>query len=353
MNRLQQLCRPGPSVLQIMIAITVTLSTLLAGDPPIFCSTLGVNSTVPSDTQAVIQRTETITSAISLDVGFTSTADTLTDSSALRATAKQVSSGGKSAIRAGELHAIRGSDATQQDTWGLEVGVHSQVPGDGARVNVGIYNASSHAGWLASGTRADSGMLICGPDGWSHGLLYLDTDDSTVLADLDQYGGLRLGPFGILKTNGGAAPAANTFPGNQIFGCTNAATQVIGTVGEQQGSATSSLTNFTATATTQQLELLSLTAGEWDLYATVTISSNAGQNGAAFGISASSASFSGCVNGESLAYIAGFANATTQSASIVAPISITTPTTYYLNAQDAWSTGQPKYLSAFRAVRRR
>lgn len=78
-------------------------------------------------------------------------------------------------IRAGEFQSLRAS-GTEGGIWGLEVGVHSQVQGDGWSKNVGIYLASSHGGWLPSGVKNDTAILVTGEDGWNRVLLHTGTN---------------------------------------------------------------------------------------------------------------------------------------------------------------------------------
>lgn len=126
------------------------------------------------------------------------------DSGAIRGVARQLGAG-NSLIRAVEAQTVRSTGASQNNTWGIEIGVHSQVAGNGATLNVGVYIASSHTGWLASGIRNDTGVLIVGEDGWTNAIRYYDTNGSTILFNVDQNGNLSLA--GSLKV--GAAPAAS------------------------------------------------------------------------------------------------------------------------------------------------
>lgn len=96
-------------------------------------------------------------------------------------------------LRSGEFQTLRGA-ATLGGTWGIEIGVHSEVAGDGVSQSLGAYIASSHGGWLNSGVRNDVGVLVTGEDGWYHGFRYLDTN-GTVLFDVDQYGTVYTNSF--------------------------------------------------------------------------------------------------------------------------------------------------------------
>jgi hypothetical protein len=69
-----------------------------------------------------------------------------------------------------------------------ELGMHTQVAGNGTTAISGAQIYCSHTGWLASGTRCDSALYLYGEDGWNYGLYYVDTDGATVLASIDQHG---------------------------------------------------------------------------------------------------------------------------------------------------------------------
>ncbi|RDJ12411.1 hypothetical protein [Rhizobium grahamii] len=104
------------------------------------------------------------------------------DSGAMRAVMRHLGpangyepSSGSTLLRAGEFQTLRAA-GTQGGMFAVELGVHSEVPGDGWSKNVGIYLASSHAGWLPSGVRNDTAMLVTGEDGWHNVLLHLGTD---------------------------------------------------------------------------------------------------------------------------------------------------------------------------------
>lgn len=125
-------------------------------------------------------------SHVMADFIFVNTGAGSPDSGALRAIASSVV--GSPSIRAGEFQVLRGTGTTNGSGWALEVGVHTQVAGDGVAINDGIALYSNHAGWLSSGVRADSAIRIFGVDGWTHFLRCYDTDDTTVLFDIDQNG---------------------------------------------------------------------------------------------------------------------------------------------------------------------
>jgi len=143
---------------------------------------------------------------------------TLVDSGAMRAVAYQLGTAdGFTAntqaahIRAGEFHALRGAGVPDGGkVWALELGVHSEVAASDPHTLSGIYLASSHTGWRPTGVRSGTGILITGEDGWQHGLTYLDTDQTTVLFDIDQNGALKAKGKATFSANAASLPAPST-----------------------------------------------------------------------------------------------------------------------------------------------
>ncbi len=142
------------------------------------------------------------------------------------------------------------------------------------------------------------------------------------------------------------------------MGCNNGTAATAGTVGESLISTISAYANFTTTATYQALTSLSITAGEWDVFATVTFSGNgstltAAANGI-FLVGSTSASATGTTEGLNIGYIAGSFNAADkETKSFTFPLSLTATTPYYLNAQMTFTLGNPQFVCTLRAVRRR
>ncbi len=124
-------------------------------------------------------------SYVLVDVQYVQTGNGF-DSGAIRGFATQ--SSGSSAIRALEGQVSRLSSSSANNTWALELGVHSETAGNGTGQNVGIYLASSHSGWTPTGVRNDSGILIGGADGWTNYIYCLETDGSTARFYVDRYG---------------------------------------------------------------------------------------------------------------------------------------------------------------------
>lgn len=84
-------------------------------------------------------------------------------------------------VRAVEAQTIRQA-GTLGETWGMEIGVHSEVPGNGERGILGLYIACSHTGWLDNGYghKGDVGVLVTGEDGFTYGFRHVDPDNRTV-----------------------------------------------------------------------------------------------------------------------------------------------------------------------------
>jgi hypothetical protein len=153
--------------------------------------------------------------------------------------------------------------------------------------------------------------------------------------------------------------------GNVTFGTTNSivgtATNnnaVAGNIGEETNSTVSTYTNYTTTATYQNIASITLTAGDWDVTAQGTFSSNGatitGASDAIFVISTTTASASGATEGKNIAYVPQAALLGTSHESIsMAPfrVSLSGSTTYYLNTQATFTVGNPQFVGSIRARR--
>lgn len=179
--------------MKIALSIAIALLSIAAHaqtvTPPIFMQG-AVSSNIG---QLTVYSTPSTSAVIVDDVMTMQNVQSYADAGAARFVARHfgsslgfVDSTASADIRASEHQVLRGLGTTG-NTWGMEVGVHSQVAGDTMYKNLGIYLASSHAGWLSSGVRNDTGILIGGEDGWYHSILALDTDAST-LFDVDKVG---------------------------------------------------------------------------------------------------------------------------------------------------------------------
>ncbi len=164
-------------------------------------------------------------------------------------------------------------------------------------------------------------------------------------ATLDVTGTARIS--GIITATGGILGTATN----------NSATA--GNVGEEINSATSTYTNYTTTATYQQVASITLTAGDWDISAfgslsfngaTLTVGSNA-----LFVISTTTASATGVTEGKNISYVDQNALGTSIQSTSISPyrVSISGSTTYYLNSQSTFTLGNPQFVGSIRARRMR
>lgn len=166
------------------------------------------------------------------------------------------------------------------------------------------------------------------------------------------------GSNGVNVTNGAGTIALNattTIPGTS----TNDAAAT-GNLAETIASVTSTYTNYTTTATYQAVDSVTLTAGDWDLSAFLTYSSNGATitaaSNAIVAVSTTKASASGAIEGTNIAYIAQAALLGTSKFSESVPpyrVSISGTTKYYLNSQATFTIGNPQYVGGIRARRMR
>lgn len=162
----------------------------------------------------------------------------------------------------------------------------------------------------------------------------------------------------VLTSNGtGTLPTWQT-PTSTIVGTATNDNAVAGNIGEEVNSTISTYANYTTTATYQNITSITLSAGDWDLTAQGTFSSNTATITAAsdaiFVISTTTASASGATEGKNIAYIPQAALLGTSHESIsVAPyrVSLSGSTTYYLNTQATFTLGNPQYTGTIRARR--
>ena len=147
-------------------------------------------------------------------------------------------------------------------------------------------------------------------------------------------------------------------PASNITGITDGSAATAGNIGEVITGLVSSYTNYTTTATYQNISSITLSAGSWDISAGSTFNSNSStittSANAIFVISTTTASAAGAIEGTNMMYIPQAALLGTSKASVSIPpynVNITTPTTYYLNTQAAFTLGNPQYVGKIRAVR--
>ncbi len=177
----------------------------------------------------------------------------------------------------------------------------------------------------------------------------------------------RTSQLSITGVNSGITGTLATFDGNGnvTFGATNAivgtATNnnaVAGNIGEEINSIVSTYTNYSTTATYQNIASITLTPGDWDLSAFFTYSSNSATIVAAanaiFVISTTTASAAGATEGLNTSYVAQSALLGTSLFSNSIPpyrVSIAAPTIYYLNTQATFTLGNPQFVGGIRARR--
>jgi len=131
-----------------------------------------------------------------------------------------------------------------------------------------------------------------------------------------------------------------------------------GYVGEEINSTVSTYTNYTTTATYQELTSITLTAGDWDVSAFFTYSSNSATitaaSNAVFVISTTTASASGATEGLNISYVPQAALlGTSKFSDSIAPyrIGLAGTTTIYLNTQATFTVGNPQFVGTLRARR--
>lgn len=167
--------------------VAIPALNLLLGD---LATTSTTSTLVASATKAVPY--------VTADFGLVSTAAT-PDSGAMRGIASAAT--GLGSIRAGEFHALHqtGFNAAS-GTYGVEIGVHSQVASGSNILHNGIYLSSEPFG-LSGSVRNDSAILITGSDGWKHAIRYLDTNGTTLLFNVNQLGTLNCGTIVPIAAN--------------------------------------------------------------------------------------------------------------------------------------------------------
>lgn len=147
---------------------------------------------------------------------------------------------------------------------------------------------------------------------------------------------------------------SGTFAGNNIYGVNDGSSPVAGTMGERVVSSVSTLTNFPTTTQYGDLTSISLTAGEWDVSATITSnlnSSTATDNALAISTTAGNSS-SGFVTGDNFLEFVTPTAATNSSCSIpVHRIAVSATTTVYLKYRATYSAGNPRAAGRISARR--
>lgn len=190
------------------------------------------------------------------------------------------------------------------------------------------------------------------------------TDPTFVSAALIVDNSDQASPISLFRANG---TTKITFDQNGlatfaagIIGVTDASSATAGNIGEEIISTISTYTNYTTTVTYQNITSITLTAGDWDISAFATFSSNTATITAAgnaiFAIATTTASATGSVEGKSIAYIPQAALLGTSLESVtIEPVKVTISgsTTYYFTTQAAFTLGNPQFVGTIRARRLR
>lgn len=197
-------------------------------------------------------------------------------------------------------------------------------------------------------------------------ITYLDINP-TITAMYGTSYGIRIRNYGVGTGNGtnnaliSEHLGASSFAGTVTMkGFADASSAAAGNVGEVITSSVSTYTNYTTTATYQNITSITLTAGDWDISAFASISSNTSTitaaSNAIFVISTTTASASGATEGLNLSYVpqAALLGTSIESASITPyRVTINSTTTYYLNSQATFTVGNPQFVGTIRARRLR
>lgn len=157
-----------------------------------------------------------------------------------------------------------------------------------------------------------------------------------------------LGVAGNLKVTG---------TGTKIAGTATNDSAGSGNIGEEVVANQSTYTNYTTTATYQNITSITLGAGDWDITAAGTLSSNSATltttaNGI-FVVSTTTASAAGATEGMNLLYVQQNLTTTSKESVTIGPyrVSISGSTTYFLNTQATFTAGNPQFVGFIRARR--
>lgn len=131
-----------------------------------------------------------------------------------------------------------------------------------------------------------------------------------------------------------------------------------GYIGEETNSGVSTYTNYTTTATYQNITSITLAAGDYEISASGTFFVNSATLTAAsdaiFVVSTTTASASGATEGKTISYLAQapLLAGSHQTVNIKSyRVSISGSTTYYLNSQATFTLGNPQFVGSIRALR--
>ena len=213
---------------------------------------------------------------------------------------------------------------------------------------LGAHNAAMNA-WASLYINPDGGqdVYIGNTGGLGNMLLTISNSTASVRTRGNTYLAEVTGALTVGTTNAIVGTATN-----------NNATA--GHIGEEIKSTVSTYTNYTTTATYQCIDSVTLTAGDWDLSAFFTYSSNSATitaaSNAIFVISTTIASASGAIEGLNISYVPQAALlGTSKFTDVINPfrVSLASTTKYYLNTQATFTVGNPQFVGTIRARRMR
>lgn len=317
---------------------------------------------------------------LTISTGLTRTTNTVTNDVVTGKAGSNTWNGGTAANESATIRGTTNATKTTsyvllQDNGGL-VGIGNTAPGSLLQINKdansvtqadanGIIMANATA--AIAGTQSISPPIIWQGNGWRT-TSTAASRDVRFRADMlpVQGSGNPSGTWRLASSiNGGAyvnqltltSGGDLTVTGGIVGTATNNAATA-GNVGEEVNSTISTYTNFTTTATYQNVTSISLTAGDWDISAFFTYSSNSATitaaSNAIFVISTTTASAAGAVEGQNISYVPQAALlGTSKFTDVIGPyrVSLSGTTTYYLNGQATFTLGNPQYVGSIRARR--
>lgn len=173
------------------------------------------------------------------------------------------------------------------------------------------------------------------------------TATGSVVFRLQTGGGLTIPQFGVAQVVNKTGDEWYVFNGTE-------------NTSEEVNAAVSSYTNYSTTATYQNLTSIVLTTGDWDISAFFTYSSNSATitaaSNAIFVISTTTASASGATEGKNISYVpqAGLLGTSLFSGAIPSyRVTVSGTVTYYLNTQATFTVGNPQFVGSINAKRAR
>lgn len=279
-----------------------------------------------------------------------------TDASALGTGAVVLTAGGLSVnnqLRVGG--AITGGSSIQAIT-NVQFGVGSACFG-------GVFR-STYTGTAAPGVSGSVTVVRVAGTAAPAGSMLLQTDPGQATGIFSFYAGtspVQMASLGATASSIGTIGTSQT--GCVIAGVQTSLAAVAGQVGEVlTGTAVTNYTNFTTTATPQNMVSLSLTAGDWLVRGIVTFASNGATigNNAQFGVSNVTASLTPSapynIEGSTLIYVpAGIYTLLSVNNTVMCefPLQLSATASIYWVGQANFSAGNPQFVASLSARRMR